>query len=85
MVPILPPGTLIIANRWVSRLKPGDVILFPHNYKERIRRIKSVKNETSLVVISEYHDTGYEIGMPQTVNRSDVTAKVIYPSVKPRV
>ena len=50
MMPVLPPGTLILGLGWLLRPRPGRVAVILHNGKEKIKRIADVKNGQVFVV-----------------------------------
>ena len=50
MVPVLPPGTVVWGLKWFVTLEPGDVVIFSHEGKEKIKRIADIKdNEVYLL------------------------------------
>lgn len=44
MLPVLPPGTFVIGWRYYKKLKPGDIVIFDHEGREKIKRLSEIKN-----------------------------------------
>lgn len=77
MFPTLQPGELVIAQR-VSRVKPGDVIIFRHKGIEKIKRVREVDERRYYVVGDNpnYSTDSRHFGM---IYEQDVLGKVIKP------
>lgn len=84
MVPILPPRTLVIGWGWSSRLKAGDVVVFSHDGKEKIKRIEEVLGDGSLFLRGDHAETSTDSRQFGAIDPQKVTAKVVWPSTKPR-
>ncbi len=80
MVPVLPPGTRVVGWAWVGLVK-GDVIIFEHEDKEMVRRIREVLGDGSLFVAGEHPETSRDSRHFGAIDPADVIAKVIWPDV----
>ena len=81
MVPVLPPGTYIVGLKWFRKLRIGDVIVFLHDGKEKIKRLERFEDDGSLYVLGEYPDTSTDSRHFGGVEPRTVRAKVIWPGV----
>lgn len=78
MLPTLPPGTLIWGFRWYNRLKVGDVVIFRHDNKEKIKRISRV-NGDQIELLGDNTSDSADSKQFGFVQLSDISAKVIWP------
>lgn len=78
MVPVLPPGTLVIALRWFRRLKPQKVIIFTRENRETIKRIEHLDAD-GIYVLGDHAETSTDSRHYGTIQRSMVTGVVIWP------
>lgn len=78
MLPILPPGILVYGWQWFSKLKPGDIIIFLHNGKEKIKRIKMIENN-KLFVIGDHEGGSTDSRDFGWLEVDSVIAKIIWP------
>lgn len=81
MVPVLPPGTLIVAWVWFMRLRPGQVVVFWHNGMEKVKRIHHITGE-DIYVIGDHVDASTDSRHFGPVKREDILAIVVYPRVQ---
>lgn len=80
MSPRLEPGQLIIGASTFSRLRPGEVFIFAHNGKEKIKRIERISKGRVFFIGDNlrYSSDSRHFGW---VPKRDVFAKVIWPRV----
>lgn len=81
MMPVLPPGTMVYARRWVLRLRPGVVVILHHNGMEKIKRIHHIAGD-DVYVIGDHPDTSTDSRHFGPISRSAIMAVVIYPRVQ---
>lgn len=80
MVPVLPPGTTVYALTWFHkhRLKIGDVVIFSHDNKEKIKRIDKVK-DGKIYVLGDYSAESSDSRDFGWLHMDQVLAKVVWP------
>lgn len=81
MVPVLPPGTRVIGWAWTTSFHGGDVVIFEHEGKEMMRRIKEVLGDGSLYLVGEHPETSQDSRHFGAIDPSHILAKVIWPDV----
>jgi nickel-type superoxide dismutase maturation protease len=78
MMPVLPPGTTVWGWRWYHELKIGDVIIFLHDGKEKIKRINDLDNNT-VFVLGDHPETSTDSRQFGWVSRENIVATVFWP------
>lgn len=78
MMPVLPPNTLVVGLRYFRRLNPGDVIIFVHEGREKIKRIREIR-EDELFVVGDHTDASTDSRHYGWIGAHGVVAKVIRP------
>jgi len=78
MMPVLPPGTIVYGWHWFARLKPGDVVIFLHNDKEKIKRIDKV-DDGRVYVLGDHLDASTDSRHFGWLEKELILAKVIWP------
>jgi nickel-type superoxide dismutase maturation protease len=78
MMPVLPPNTLVTGWKRYRKLQVGDVIIFSHHQKEKIKRISEIK-DGQLFVLGDLPDASTDSRQFGWIDQSAVIAKVIYP------
>lgn len=81
MLPVLPPGTLVLGLKWIRKLRPGMVVVIVHDGKEKIKRIDKIK--TNKIFVTGDHevastDSRHFGWIPKNV----VKAKIVWPQTK---
>lgn len=84
MMPILPPRTYVVGSRWFRKLRSGNVVIFLHEAKEKIKRIERIEKDGSLFVVGEHPEVSTDSRQFGAIDPNEVLAKVIFPSVRPR-
>jgi hypothetical protein len=78
MVPILPPGTLVFAWRWYFKLRPGDVVIFDHDGKEKIKRIEKIE-DGKFFLLGDLPDESTDSRQLGWFDQAAIVAKVLSP------
>lgn len=81
MVPSLPPGTTVIAHRLIGRLKVGDIIIFVHDGKEKIKRIGEIKHD-EIFVLGDHAETSTDSRQFGWISKELIKAKVFWPRTR---
>jgi nickel-type superoxide dismutase maturation protease len=78
MMPVLPPETLVLATGWFRRIKPGSVVIFLHEGKEKIKRVEQVE-DNRLFVVGDHPTASTDSREIGWIARAAVIAKVFWP------
>ena len=71
-------------QRAAQELQEGNVIIFEHEGKEKIKRILEITEGGELYVEGEHAEASKDSRHFGAIHKSSVIGKVIWPSVKPR-
>ena len=85
MLPALPPRTYIIGLRWYLRLSPGNVIVFEHDGKEKVKRIIKANQDGALHVQGDHAVASTDSRQFGDIAKDNVIAKVIWPRTGQKV
>ncbi len=83
MVPVLPPDTLVVGMGWTSSYRAGDIVIFEHDGKEKIKRIGEVLGDGSFYVVGEHPETSTDSRQFGAIDPRTVIARVIWPHPNP--
>ncbi len=78
MMPVLPPNTLVWGRRWYRNLEEGDIVIFAHEGKEKIKRVCGLK-EDSIYLLGDHPETSTDSRHFGWISRDHVIAKVFWP------
>lgn len=81
MVPILPPQTVVVGISWLRKFNTGDVVIFEHHGKEKIKRIQEVLGDGSLFVVGEHPETSTDSRHFGAIDPESVLGRIVWPSV----
>lgn len=78
MMPVLPPGTYIWVTGWFSKLKIGDIVMFLHDNKEKIKRIDDIK-DSEIFVVGDHAEASTDSRQFGWIKEDTVIAKLFWP------
>lgn len=81
MVPVLPPGTTVWGITWFISLHPGDVVIFKHDGKEKIKRISEIKDE-KVFVLGDFHEESTDSRHFGWIPIADIRARIVHPKAQ---
>jgi len=80
MSPALPNGALVWGWKWFNTLKTGNIIIFKHNDKEKIKRLEKIE-DSKLHVVGDNRAKSTDSRNFGLIETDSVVAKVIWPRV----
>lgn len=78
MMPVLPPETLVFGWGWFRRLRVGDVVIFCHAGKEKIKRIDRIEPQ-GLYLLGDHAEASSDSRDFGWLDQGVVMAKVFWP------
>jgi hypothetical protein len=81
MLPVLPPETTVYGLKWFRRhrLKVGDIVIFYHEEKEKIKRIDKIEDD-KLYLLGDHPAASSDSRDFGWLKIDSVIAKVIWPA-----
>ena len=83
MVPILPPGTLVIGLRYFRRLRPGNVVVLKHDNREKVKRVDQIQ-DNQVFVLGDHPETSTDSRHFGWLPIEYVQARIIWPRTTPQ-
>jgi phage repressor protein C with HTH and peptisase S24 domain len=81
MIPVLPPGTTVWGITWYMTLVPGDVIIFEHEGREKIKRISEIKHN-EVYVLGDFQEESTDSRDYGWVPITQVRARIFHPKAQ---
>ncbi len=78
MMPVLPPSTYIFATGWYYKLRIGDIVMFSHDGKEKIKRIND-KRRNELFVLGDHAEASKDSRHFGWISQDTIIAKLLWP------
>ncbi len=78
MMPVLPPGTIVYGWRWFRALQPGDIVIFFHNDKEKIKRVEKIEDK-KVYVLGDHEAASTDSRHFGWLDIDTVLARVVWP------
>jgi hypothetical protein len=80
MLPVLPPGTMVYGLKWFRkhRLKIGDVVIFMHEGKEKIKRVEQIE-EGKVYLLGDHPAESTDSRDFGWLHVDEILAKVVWP------
>lgn len=78
MMPVLPPGTYIWATNIFKKIKIDDIVVFEHEGKEKIKRVKEIKDD-QLYVLGDHSEASVDSRQFGWINTNSVLGRVFWP------
>ena len=78
MLPVLPPGTLVVASGILRRNKRGSVVIILHDGKEKIKRIEDIR-PGEVFVIGDNEESSTDSRQFGWLPLHSVKARVFWP------
>lgn len=79
MLPALPPGTLVFCARFFRKLSPGDIVIFNHDGKEKIKRVHEIDKSGKIYLLGDHSSASTDSRHFGKLERHSVIAKVVWP------
>lgn len=80
MAPKLEPGQLVMATGWFRHLHPGQVVIFEHDGRQKIKRIEQIEDHR-LYVIGDNLELSTDSRHFGWITRREVIARVFFPKL----
>ena len=80
-LPVLPPGTTVIATGWMRRTRVGQVVIVSHEGKEKIKRIQDIRPR-EIYIEGDHLTASKDSRHFGWLGENAIVAKVIWPKTK---
>ena len=81
MLPILPPGTVVVGSGLLPRAQLHAVVIVTHEGKEKIKRIIDIR-DSEIYIIGDHEDDSTDSRHFGWLPKTSVVARVIWPKTK---
>ena len=81
MLPILPPGTLVLGSGLLPRARRHAVVIVSHEGKEKIKRITDIR-DNMIYIIGDHEDDSTDSRHFGWLPKTSVVATIIWPRTK---
>lgn len=81
MLPVLPPGTLVIGLTWLRKPLKNSVVIVEHNGKEKIKRIQDVDG-SKIFIVGDHENASTDSRHFGWVSVDTIKAHVVWPKTK---
>ena len=81
MIPVLPPGTVVWGLTWFMTLVPGDVVIFDHEGKEKIKRIAEIIDEKAYL-LGDFEEESTDSRHFGWIPITNIKARIIHPKAQ---
>lgn len=78
MLPVLPPGTLVIGLTWLRKPLKNSVVVVEHEGKEKIKRIQDIDND-KIFIVGDHEDGSTDSRQFGWVSITTIKAHIVWP------
>lgn len=78
MLPVLPPGTIVVALSVRGPYRPGQVVIVDHEGREKIKRIQDVR-PNEVFIVGDNNDASTDSRHFGWLSEQLIRARVVWP------